>query len=174
MNYPALIFWVLIAWSTVTDSSTVFILLLGSIPFASLALLPPDLIFGLSILPQSMFAVLLVFKVILPELPLSPRLLNALRLSNLGFLLIFVLIGGVVTALAPRLFWGEVIIVPMREVTGAEMLMPTPSNFSQFAYVTLSMLVAFASMLMASSERFIRTLLAGVLVGSTVCVATGN
>ena len=61
MNYAALFFWFLVAWSVTARRGTLLVLLLASTPFASLALLPPEMI-GMSILPQSMFAVILIPK----------------------------------------------------------------------------------------------------------------
>src|SRR6478672_2049316 len=116
MNYyPALIFWMLIVWSVTAKPSTLLVLSLASIPFAGLALIPPEIV-GMSILPQSLFAAVLVLKVIAPQLlPLSPKLLNALRLRNLGFLALFLLVGLVATVIMPRLFAEEIVVVPMRE-----------------------------------------------------------
>ena len=51
MNYPALCFWLLIAWSVTASRGTVLVLLVASMPFASLALLPPEMV-RISILPQ--------------------------------------------------------------------------------------------------------------------------
>src|ERR1700722_729451 len=95
----ALISWTLIAWSFRASAGTVLILLLASMPFASLALLPTELVGGMSILPQSMFAVVLIVKVLAPEVvTLSPRILTALRLRHLGYLAAFFVVGIVVTA----------------------------------------------------------------------------
>ena len=93
-------------------------LLLASTPFASLALVPPA-IAGMSILPQSMFAVILIVKVLAPQLiPLSPKILSALRLQHLGFLVLFLLVGTIATVIMPKLFLEEIVIMPMREYLG--------------------------------------------------------
>ena len=174
MNYPALIFWALIAWSVIARPGTVLVLLLASTPFASLALLPREIVGGMSILPQSMFAVVLIIKVVAPEVvTLSPKLLSALRLRHLGYLALFLLVGVLATVIMPRLFSGEIVIVPMREHPGAELLSPIQANFTQSGYLTLSIVTAFAAMLMAYEPGFAETLLAGVLAGGTVCMATG-
>jgi hypothetical protein len=174
MNYPALVFLALIAWSITARPATLLILLLASMPFASLALLPTELVGGMSILPQSMFAAVLIGKVLAPQvMPLSSKLVAALQLRNLGFLFLFLLTGTAAAVLMPRLFLGDVVIVPMRELTGAEPLTPTQANFTQFGYVTLSVAVAFAVMLMTDKAGFARALLSGVLAGGAMCVLTG-
>ena len=88
MTYPAIICWALIVWSITASRGTLLMLLLASMPFVSLAVLPVSI--GMSILPQSMFAVVLILKVFAPEVfPLSPKLVTGLRLRNLGYLAAF-------------------------------------------------------------------------------------
>jgi hypothetical protein len=176
MSYPALIFWALIAWSVTTRPSTLLVLLLASIPFASLAMLPSAMTGGLSILPQSLFAVVLILKVVVPQaMPLSPKLLTALRLRNLGYLALFLLVGTVATVIMPRLFAGEVVVVPMRILseTITALLSPTPQNFSQWGYLTLSVMSVFSVTLIADEPWFVKTLLVGMLAGGVVCFVTG-
>jgi hypothetical protein len=173
VSYPAVIFWLLIIWSFTARRGTVLVLLLASMPFASLALLPAGAI-GMSILPQSMFAVVLSLKVFAPQLlPVSPKLLAALQLRNLGYLALFLLVAIVATVIMPKLFVGEVVVVPMRQLHGADLLSPTVQNFTQFGYVTLSVATVFAVTLMADEPSFTKTLQVGVLAGSIVSIATG-
>jgi hypothetical protein len=174
MNYPALCFWLLIAWSVTASRGTVLVLLVASMPFASLALLPPEMV-HISILPESMFAVVLILKVLAPQLmPLSPKLLTVLRLRHLGFLALFLLVGTVATMLMPKLFAGEVFIISMKEAfRGPDLLSSTLQNFTQLSYVTLSVAAVFAVTLMADERRFAKTLLISVLAGSIVCIVTG-
>jgi hypothetical protein len=173
MSYPALIFWVLIVWSVTANHRTVLLLLFASTPFLSLALLPPGMI-GMSILPQSMFAVVLIFKVLAPHLmPLSPKLLTALQLRYLGYLALFLMVGTVATVILPRLFMDQVIVVPMREEQATDFLSPTVSNFTQFGYVTLSVATVFAVSLMADEPSFTKTLLKGTLIAGIICIVTG-
>lgn len=174
MNIPAVMFLVLGVWSFTARPGTLLVLLLASMPFASLAVLPTEITAGMNILPQSMFAVVLILKVLAPHiLSFSPQLLNAVRLRNLGYLCLFLLAGIAATAIMPRLFAGEVVIVPMRENRAADLLGPIQANFTQAAYVSLSVLTALTVALMAEQKEFTRSLLLGVLVGGVVCVATG-
>ena len=174
MNYPALIFWILIAWSVTASRDTLLVLMIASMPFASLALVPPE-ITGMSILPQSMFAVVLILKVVAPQLmPLSAKLMNALRFRNLGFLALFLLVGTIVTMFMPKLFGGEVVIQPMRDVSGApDLLTSTTQNFTQFGYITLSVMIVFAVTLLTDEPGFTKSLLTSVFAGGLVCILTG-
>jgi hypothetical protein len=174
MNYPALIFWVLIFWSVAARPSTVLVLLLASISFSSLAILPGNLIGGMSILPLSMFSVVLIAKVLAPQMTrLSPRFLTLLQLRYLGFLALFLLIGILAAVIMPRLFIGDIVIIPMRESIGPEILVPIQANFTQSGYVALSVMTAFAVASMVDEPGFVKAFLAGVLTGGTVCIVTG-
>ena len=73
----------------------------------------------------------------------------------------------------PRFFLGQVVIVPMRNVIGAELLTPATANFTQSGYMALSVMIAFAVMLMTDEPWFVKTLLASVLAGGVVCIITG-
>jgi hypothetical protein len=174
MNYPALLFWLLLLWSVTASPSTLLVLLFSSMSFASLALVPPDMLGEASILPQQMFAVVLVLKIIVPKLmPPSPDLTDTLQLRNLGFLGLFLLVGLIATAMAPRLFLNEVVIMPMRSSWAADLLAPTISNITHSGYVTLSVMSVFAISLMANEPKFRDALLKSVLVGGIVCIGTG-
>src|ERR1700683_3151210 len=174
MNYPALFFWVLLLWSVTASPSTLLLLLFVSMPFASLALVPPDMVGGMSLLPQLMFAVILIVKVNIPKLlPPSPKLTDALQLRNQGYLALFLIVGLVTTAIAPRLFLGEVVVMPMRLSSAPDVLAPVMSNITQSGYVTLSVMTVLAVALMADEPRFEDTLLKSVLAGGIVCIATG-
>jgi hypothetical protein len=174
MNYPALVFWALITWSATARPGTLLILLVASIPFASLALLPPEIAGGMSILPQMMFAVVLVLKVLAPEaIALSSKLVSALRFQNLGYLGLFLLVGIVATVIMPQLFVGEVIVVPMKTGGKLDLLSPIQANFTQSGYVTLSVLTAVSVTLMSDEAGFAGTLLMSALAGGIVCIATG-
>jgi hypothetical protein len=174
MDYPALIFWALIAWTIVASTRAVLILLISSMPFAGLALLPPEVAGGVSILPQSMFAVVLVLKVLAQQVRTrSPKVFTVLQLRNMGFLVLFLTFAIATTVIMPRLFQGQVVIMPMKASLAADLLGPSQQNFTQSAYLTLSVISALAVALVADEPGFLETLLAGVLAGGIVCVATG-
>ena len=173
MNVPALIFWLLIVCSFWAAPGAVLVLLLASIPFASLSLLPPEIMGGMTLLPQMMFAVVLILKVVAPHaVTLSPKFISALQLRNLGCLILFLLVGIIVTLIMPRLF-GGIVIMPMRAAWTGDLLSPIQANFTQSGYVTLSVLTVLAVTLMADHPKFPHTLLAGFLAGGIVCFVTG-
>jgi hypothetical protein len=172
--YPALFFWGLVPFSAIASSRTVLVILLASMPFAGFAVVPTVLVGGVTVLPQSVFAVLLVLKVVGPDvMPLSPNLVTALGLRHLGFLGLFLLVGAVATVIMPRLFAGEISVFPIRESWKLDLLHPTIGNLTQLGYVALSTMTAFAVALMAQEQKFVETLLRGMLVGGVVCIVTG-
>jgi hypothetical protein len=174
MNFPALIFWLVIVCSFWARPSTVLVLLLASVPFASLSLLPTAITGGMTLLPQMMFAVVLILKLVAPHaLTLSPKFLNAFQLRRLGYLALFLLAGIVATLIMPRLFLGQVVIFPMRYSWTADLLSPSQANFTQSGYVVLSVMTALAVTLMADEPGFTGTLLKALLAGGMVCVVTG-
>ena len=174
MNVPALIFWLVIVCSFWARPGTVLMLLLASIPFASLSLLPPEIIGGMSLLPQMMFAVVLIFKVVVPHVvTLTPKFVNALQLRRLGYLALFLLTGIVVTLIMPRLFQGQVVVFPMKYSYMADLLGPRQENFTQSGYVVLSVMTAFAVFFMADEPGFTGSLLKALLAGGMVCIVTG-
>jgi hypothetical protein len=174
MNFPALIFWLVIVCSFWARPGTVLVLLLATVPFASLSLLPIEITGGMTLLPQMMFAVVLILKVVSSHaLTLSPKFLSALQLRSLGYLTIFLLVGIVATLIMPRLFLGQVVVFPMRVSWIADLLSPSLANFTQTVYVALSVMTALAVTLMADEPGFTGTLLKALLVGGTVCIVTG-
>ena len=174
MNVPALSFWLVIVCSFWARPGTVLVLLIASVPFDSLSLLPIEITGGMTLLPQMMFAVVLILKVVAPDaITLSPKVINALQLRRLGYLALFLLVGIVATLIMPRLFLGQVVIFPMRMSWMADLLSPGQANFTQSGYVTLSVMTALAVTLMADEPGFTGTLLKALLVGGMVCVVTG-
>jgi hypothetical protein len=176
MTYPAVIFWPLFVWSLYSSPATVLTLLLSSLSFGSLAVVPPEVTGGVTLLPASMFAIALFLKVMGgPLVSLSPSLFAIARLRTLGYLLAFLAVAIVTTILMPRLFWGAVSIVPMRNGTylNTELLEPGQANITQTAYLTLSVAIAFSTTLLARSPQFPHQLLVAVLIGGATTVATG-
>jgi hypothetical protein len=175
MTYPAFIFWILFLIGAVAGQRTLLILLFSSFAFGSLAVLPPELTAGLSFIPKTMFALLLVVRLMALPLFFSPRRLRELaRAENLGFLLAFLVISLVTTIFMPRLFAGTIDVIPLRVLRfGAAPLMPTPANFTQSVYLSISVMVTFAAALMARAPQFASQFLSAVLIGGAVLFGSG-
>jgi hypothetical protein len=123
-----------------------------------------------------MFALLIVVKILVPAvLTFSPRLIELVRLENLGFLLLFLIVSLTVTIFMPRLLSGAIDIIPLKVVKFAatETLEPSLGNLTQSIYLCVSVAVTFATALMARSPRFPDALLFAVLVGGLVLFGSG-
>jgi hypothetical protein len=176
MTYASFIFWIVFVLSLFSSPATVLTLVLASLSFGSLSVVPPEVTGGVTILPQAMFSIVLILKGLAgPIVSLSPELFSAARLRNLGFLLLFLAVGIATTILMPRLFFGAAIIVPMRpgQNLATEILQPGQANFTQTAYLTLSVVVVFSTALLAGLPQFPKQLLSALLLGGIVAAATG-
>lgn len=176
MTYASFIFWIVLVLSLLSSSGTVLMLLLASLSFGSLSVVPPEVTGGVTILPQAMFSIVLILKGLAgPIVSLSPELFTAARLRNLGFLLLFLAAGIVTTILMPRLFSGYAVIIPMRPTQNlaTEVLQPGQGNFTQAAYLTLSVAVAFSTALLAKEPQFSKQFLSALLIGGIVAAVTG-
>ena len=105
MNFPALIFWLVIVCSFWARPGTVLVLLLASVPFASLSLLPPrnhgwdDTLASDDVCrcfdPKSGCA---------SRDDAVSKVLQRLTIAEPGYLALFLLWGVVATLIMPRLF----------------------------------------------------------------------
>ena len=176
MTYPAVIFWLLFFRGALSSQRTLLLLLFSSLTFGSLAVLPPELTAGSSFVPKTMFALLIVLKVLVPAIAaFSPRAIELARFQNMGFLLAFLVIGLLTTVFMPRLFAGVIEVVPLKVLgfSRSEPLQPSQGNITQSIYLSVSVAVAGATALMARSPRFPEQILTAVLVGGIVLLASG-
>jgi len=119
-----------------------------SLPFGSMVVVPTNLTMGLSLTPQSMTAMLIVVHELLLRRS-GPGAFATLALRGSGLaLFLFWIVGIVVTLFAPRLFAGLIEVVPMNATGLGFMntapLVQTKQNFSQLAYITVSIFAVFA------------------------------
>lgn len=176
MTYPAFIFWILFLGAMVAHQRILLILLFSSFTFGSLAVLPPEMTGGLTFLPRSMFALLIVARfVALPLLNSSRRLIELARTENLGLLLAFLVISLVTTIFMPRLFADAIDVVPLRVVLFAstEPLTVTSANMTQSVYLSISVAMTFAAAVIARSPQFPEQLLTAVRIGGIVLLGSG-
>ncbi|MEZ5411913.1 MAG: hypothetical protein R2761_28015 [Acidimicrobiales bacterium] len=150
-------------------------LFFAMLPFGTFAVVPAQMSGGLSLLGAPMTALLIAIR----EFGLQPD--GSRRLAALAFgcrpgrlLVCYWSVAALVTAFAPRFFQGQFEVIPM----SATVLRPTPlaptlQNFSQLAYLTVSVLAvfAFASVFQRPVERSHLTM--GLLLSGLVTIATG-
>jgi hypothetical protein len=171
MTYPALIFLGLLLWSFIWPKEKLVYLLFGSAAFGSLAILPPELVGGVNLLPASAAALLLVARYFLDKRFLVSLPEAALRLDRLGLLAAFMGVAVISALFFPKLFAGQVIVAPMRGLIGP--LQPSMANTTQLAYLIVSCLAAFVFHHSGSDRRFVQHCLRAFVIGGGILALSG-
>src|SRR5690606_36744142 len=170
----AALYWCVGLWGLVSRRPVLLYLFFASIPFGSFAVVPPEATGGLTILPASATAVLLVMKTMSDRATALTALSSALDLRRLGLLTAFLSVAVVTTLFMPRLFAGEVLIIPMRgDLSNPAPLFPTRQNLSQLAYLMLSVLLVFTFAQLLKSDRLRQAALHGLVLAASLAVITG-
>lgn len=170
-----LLFW-LLALSAFFSNQIKWLIYLFfcSMSFGSFAVVTPALTGGLSLTATPIVALLIILKV---ALTLDGRnfFISSCLSRPLNWLFYFWLFSLFVTYFSPRFFNGEILVIPVRDTRfmRADFLQPTAQNFSQIAYLTISIFTvfAFSYLLRNANNRFIA--LRGILWGGAVVVFTG-
>ncbi|MEJ1931908.1 hypothetical protein WDZ92_16850 [Nostoc sp. NIES-2111] len=170
----ALLFWLLALSIPFVSIPTATTIMLSSIPFGSLAMLPPGAVGGLTILPYTIFAFIFIGRMLLAPRVRAGMLDLARRPMALGFYSLFLLYVVMAAFIMPRLFSGQILIFPVRGlVHDTAPLRFTSSNISQLGYllVTSGLLYSFAAL--AALQDMRTALLRGLLVAAGVVALTG-
>lgn len=169
------LYWAVAIWGIFSKKRVLLWLFFTTLPFGSMAVLPPNLTGGFSLVPQTITAMLIVVR----ELSIKRKGPNAfvkLALHGPGLaLFLFWCVGVIVTLFAPRFFAGQIEIVPMAvtRFMEIELLSPTKQNFSQLAYVTVSVFSVFAFARVFQDPARLNILPRGIMLSATVLIITG-
>ncbi len=175
MTYPGIIFWLLLIWGTFSSGPVLLYLLMASMAFGTLAVVPPAITGGTTILPTAVCAAVLVGKLLLNRSAVAWIVTATLRVRMLGLLALFIAVALIGAAFLPHLFAG-IPVIPFRPA-GA-VVIPSPlhasgANFTQSAYLLLSVLTVFAFAYLQRRPGFQKHLCNAMLIGAAVTVATG-
>ncbi len=170
-----LAFWVLAAWAFLgRDGGRLTQGFFVSLPFGSFAVLPPGVTGGLTLTPTPILALLLVLRCLCRRGGLDALLTEALARRRMALLFLFWVLAALITAFMPRVMAGHVDIIPFRgEMLGATPLRPTAQNLSQFAYLTLSVFVAFAFAVLLRAPDARQGALRALCLGALMTAITG-
>lgn len=172
MTWPGVVCWILIVIGVFARGPFLLYLFFAFGPFSALTLVPPET--GLNLVPQAVCTVFLIYKMVLSTGQLRPAFDAVIDPARLGLLFIFLIYGFFTAYVMPRLFAHMVEVIPMNaKVPWAVLLEPTSANFTQPAYMTLSVAMALAFYLNGGSASFRRHYLQAMLLGSLVLIATG-
>lgn len=177
MNYiPIALFWLLAAMAFFSPRPKgLLYLFFATMPFGSFAVVPPALTAGLTFTATPMVALLIIARVFMDARGLEYLLRMALAPRGLLLLFLFWAISAVITLFMPRVFAGEIEIIPMRLAVfmRSEMLQPTKQNISQLAYLTISVLSVPAIARLMSSPQMRQHALYALCLGGAITIATG-
>ena len=170
-----LAFWALAAWAFFGPNGGRLIhAFFVSLPFGSFAVLSPGVTGGLTLTPTPMVALLILLRCLVRRGGLDALLTEALARRRMLLLFLFWVIAALITAFMPRVMAGRVDIIPFRgEMLGATPLRPTAQNVSQFAYLTISVFVAFAFAVLLRAPGMRQCALRALNLGALATVITG-
>lgn len=175
---PIALYWSVAFWGLFSRRPILIWLFFVSLPFGSMAVVPSALTAGLSFVPQAMTAMLIITK----ELALrrsGMRAFAGLALRGPGLLLfLFWCVSVVITVFAPRLFAGEIQVVPMN-LDGYYFLQTSPltvtkQNISQLAYITISVLAVFVFARIFQNAAHRMLIIRGIMVSGIIVIVTGT
>lgn len=179
MAIPLLIYWALAFWGLFARGPVLLYLLVMSIPFGSFAVLPPQLTGGLTFVPATMTGLLICLRQFLLHRSGLPFLAASVTRLDRGLLLfLFWVVALLATIASPRIFAGEILVVPVRAIRSGlfllpDWLRPTTQNVSQMAYLTVSVALTFALGHLLRRPGGAEALARAWIWGGGVTVATG-
>lgn len=146
--FPIALYWIAAFWGLSSRKPVLIWLFFVSLPFGSMVVVPTAMTGGLSLLPATMTAMLIIVKQAILRRS-GPNAFAKLALTAPGlWLFLFWCVAVVVTLFAPRIFAGEIQVIPMALVDYRFLqsmpLAPTRQNISQLAYITVSVFAVFA------------------------------
>lgn len=172
---PIAIFWALAHWGAFGKSHVLLYLFFGSMSFGAFAVIPTELTGGLTLTPTPMLALLIIMRSMLAQGGMNFFTGIAFQSKGLLLLFLFWLVAIVTTIFMPRIFEGEVMIIPVRLVLESfgEPLAPSVQNFSQLVYVTISVFTVFAFTYVLYDPVQRQHALKAICLGAAIAVFTG-
>ncbi|GLK88110.1 hypothetical protein [Pseudomonas turukhanskensis] len=172
---PIAIFWGFVVLSMFRKPHALLYLFFGSFSFGAFAVIPANMTGGLTLTPTPIVVLLIVARTLCNRAGLEFFVGSALSPKRLLLLFLYWLVALFVTAFMPRLFMNEVTIIPVRlELsTFGEALKPTTQNFSQMAYLSISVFAVFAFTRMMREPANRQHALAAMCLGGAIALVTG-
>lgn len=175
MLLPLTLYWGLALWGLLSRRPVLLLLFFATLPLGTFAAIPPAMTGGFSLIASTVTLLLLAVKQLFVCVGGYDEIVDAALGTKPGRLLLaFWAVATVVTMFAPRFFMGRIVVIPMGEaVDGAALLAPTPQNFSQWTYLSVSVLavLTLATFFRHAHNRLL--LLDGLLLGGAVVIVTG-
>ncbi|QDL94733.1 hypothetical protein FDP22_22950 (plasmid) [Paroceanicella profunda] len=171
---PLALFWSFAIWGLVSRRPVIIYLFFASMPFGAFAVVPPEALGGLTFTPTPIVALLICVRMFMTPRALSYVITSAIEERRLLYLFAFWVVAVFATMFLPRVFAGEVGVIPMRGLLSQPApLMPSTQNMSQLTYLTISVLavVAFSRLLQGAEMR--QHVLRALCLGAFLTIVTG-
>ncbi|MDX9690760.1 MAG: hypothetical protein RBT70_09955 [Alphaproteobacteria bacterium] len=140
---------------------------------AAMSVIPPELLGGTSIVPDSLAVLLFLMRVFMKPEIVKEALLSLSNFRKLGLLGLFFAIAAVGAVFLPRLFAGQISVYSMR-FPSLDRVMPSVTNFTQTGYLFLSVFMAAAIFaLLRKKPDFLDALLKAFFAGGIAVIVTG-
>ena len=174
MSWPAILLWAILAPIALSSGPAALYAISVVAGFMSLQMLPGEG-GGMNLLPQSVFAVVLIGKVALGRGNLLRATEAALDPVRLGLFTAFMAYGILTALLLPHMFAGLVEVIPVggADLTGGSLLVPRSGNVTQTGYMLISYLTAVAFAVIGSRPDVRRHYLQALLWGGAAVIVAG-
>ena len=172
---PIVAFWALALYGLLGKPTVLLYLFFGSMPFGAFAVVPPQLTSGLTLTPTPMVVVLIILRTLGSLVGMRFFLQSALSPRRALLLFLFWIVAVLTTLFMPLLFYGEINVIPIRRLlpTFGIPLEPGAQNFSQLAYLSLSILAVFAFTRMLLKPAGLQAALKAMCLGAALAVISG-
>ncbi len=168
---PLAIFWTLFVVAIFMPLRFTVILYFVSLSFSALTVIPLNISGGITLLPSSVLAPVVLIKAISSASNAVIVWDALLNVQRFGLLTAFLLVSSIVTCTAPVLFQG-IPVIGLNQGRSVSLAFSS-SNLSQMLYLTTSCALAVAFYLILLSEPGRRSIAEGMLYGAAIAVCSG-
>ena len=174
-GWPLWAFWAIVVAGLRGPPHVLFYALFGLIPFASLAVVPPELTGGLTLTPAPVIALLIVLRCLWSADGWRWVVAACTSPGLFAPLFVFWVVAAFTTLFAPLFFAGEVEIIPMRadDLSRTALLAPSAQQISQLGYLSVSVFSVIACARALQRPRARQHVLRAMALGACVLCVTG-
>jgi len=172
---PISIFWVISIWGFFSKPHNLLYIFFGSISFGSLAVIPTELTGGLTLTPSPIVALLIIYRTLFNIKGFNFFISMAFSYRKLQLLFIFWIVCLLTTIFSPNIFSGMVEVYSVRSdgYNALKLLEPSYQNFSQLAYLTISIFSVFAFLKLLSNPQQRIHAWSALCFGALIVLTTG-
>lgn len=171
---PIVLFWILAIWAMASRPPFALYLFFAVMPFGACAAIPTNVTGGLTLVAAPIVALIIVAKAFLDREGPASFLTLALLPNRLLCLFAFWIVVTVTTLFMPRLFAGDILVVPVRGILSTPApLHPSTQNLSQWVYMSISVFTVFALARLLQAFAMRQHALQAICLGAGILIATG-